>query len=1432
MPLSVSALRKALEIAQGEGSFQIGPVDLDIPDILDLFRRFLPDGVIDLVSDVAADVDRLSMVGTIRLASQVTSAATVFFLPDEAWEYVVGVRVDIRLPEGEGLPDEVKGIPAALERIGLGALHVVFGAEPKADGGVQGRLGFGADLNFPSSEADPKPYVWGYAPLGSGQQWFVTGSFPDVSLDSLDDLLDFANLRPGDFQLPPDVPSAVALALTGLAIRFVPRQAAQDSRSQAVDFDWLEASMTVSLGTEWDAIPGALKIEALAAEFRVENPLSASPTLVVGVGGRVRLGANVLVDVQVAYPDKTLSGTLTEPFPLASLTGSLPPGMGVPDDAIVSALTVGGDLNPPPARGYSFSATLQNAWRIGGDRIELTGVTLTVSSFGDQAAGEVSAQWRIGVTGTLDVTGTWTSAGWSFRAQGSGIRPADVFAALGITPPAFVADLTIEELLIEFDDQANVTVVLQSTVVLGEKSAALELRIAASGGDTAISGTLELTLPTRPMRFIVQAARGEAGKWLAAKWDAGNEPVDGLDLLSALGLSSPADTPAALLPRFDSLTLWYEPGAKRTALAAVAGYTSWAFAAVDRAFGAAARVGLRAAATQLPMVGDLIPADRDVAMEGVGFALTSASWDEGAAVAANELLAEVEEFGAAAYGRIDTAVLPADLKAPVPASPDGAVTSAMPAFPEQAPLAGLCLTLAYTFGGDEQPPLVLEIWNRRGGADLPARRTRSVDAGRDLDLAIGPLRLKRIALGYTDQRVFLAFDATLQVGPVEFTLLGLGIAVDADLSAPKARPVLSGAALRMDKPPLSIAGAFENRPAPGFSVLLGGSVAVEAKFFAMTALGTYARSRDGWSSVFLFGEAGGVGDVALFGPPAFTVTGLSGGFGVNSDVRLPAVDEVGEFPLVRRLTGSGSPSPQEILELLMGPDAWVRPVSGSYWGAVGVQFTSFKFIQSRALAVVKFGNELAVMLLGRTTVTFPKNAETGRKVQARLNIDLRLGYEGRKGLLSMDVAVADGSFIFHESARLTGGIAVYLWTGGPSPGDFAITAGGYHPSYNVPAHYPRPARMGFIWSPDNSIRVSSQMYTALTPNAIMAGGRLEARYEKGLLSAWFTAYVDALIQWNPFYLEVSIGVRIGVAFTIKVWFVKVRVSIEVGVGIDLWTPPLGGRVSVKVWFVSFSFGFGASRPSLPPQNWQEFRQQLPDPLAITPLAGLLPDIDPAELAARTAAHAPTAITAAGFIVETTSALPASQTYVNDVPFGEGGEAVDIRPMGKLDLTSEHRVIIERNGSEFCWQRYGWKITQIKRDVPSALWGAPGDPGLDEGLIPGHLVGLRIEVPDPSKGDEVGPISTEALGVEPLPEGRMPLRDAAANGPVPAADPTSPRLITDTLAASGVQAKRTAVHEALGRWGYAQPDGALDKYASRAQTTLTDAPLVLPTTMAS
>ncbi|MEU0630754.1 DUF6603 domain-containing protein [Streptomyces sp. NPDC005989] len=1333
MPLLISTLRTALEKAQGDDSFKIAPVDLGFADMTDLFTRFLPDGLLEVAGDVSVDVDALSICGKVVLLGQAASDARVVFLPDGRGECVAGARIDVvLLPDGPGLPAEVAQIPQALARIGLGPLHLVFGVEPGSGDGPTARIGFGAELLFPAAEADPRPYVWGYLPLREGQSWSVSGTFPDVPLDSPDDLLGFAGLRPGELQIPPDLGGAPALALTGLAIAFLPREARDPDGSSALDgspgslkapvsFDWTEASMTVGLGTCWEIVPGAVTVDHLAAVFTVEDPFGA-PALTTGAAGQVTLGPGVV----------------------------------------------------------------------------------------------------------MTVTGTRSAAGnWSFRGHAQNIVPAELFQALGLTAPAFLADMTVEQLSVEFDDQGRIAIGLRSALDLTQNPAVLELRCEAERGSSAtrLSGTLVIPLATadggiREMVFVVDAGSGEDGRWLAARWDGGSDHVGALDLTSAFGLGAPPETPQALVPNLTTVALWYEPGTGQLALGAVAGFTTWAVvtlpdpsSAQRRLYAAAGGASISASASQLPLVGDLVPAEFDLTISRAGFALASAGWGPAAAEAANGMLAAAESLG------------------------DGSDRHALPRFAEvdTAAVPGLVLALDYAIGGAPQPSLALVVWQPSGSGTVvaPAALEEFDGASRDLNLAIGPLRIKRAVLGY-GERVFLALEATLAVGPAEFSLLGLGIAVDAGSFA--VTPVLMGAAVLIEKPPLRIAGMFENRLDPEYSALMTGVVTAETGFFALTALGSYARSREGWSSLFLFGEAGAAGGVALFGPPAFTVTGLSGGFGVNSSVRVPAIGELESFPLIARLGDSGELTPQEMLNRLMGPDGWLRPVPDQYWGAVGVQFTSFKFIDSRALALVEFGNSLTVMLLGRTSVTFPRNASKAKKVHARLNIDLKLAYVQAQGLLSMDVAVADGSFVFSESVRLTGGIAVYVWTGGPRRGDFAISAGGYHPSYRPPAHYPVPAKLGFVWSPDDKVRVSAQGYTALTPNALMLGGRLAATYKKGQLSAWFTAHLDVLIQWNPFYLELSLGVQIGVKYVIKVLFIKVPVKIEVGVDIDLWTPQLGGRVTVHVWFVSFKFDFGAARPSLPTSNWQEFRAQLPDPVSMTPLAGLLADVDASELAARRAVEAPTLIASAGFVLATESAVPASALYVNDAELPADGGAVNIRPMGLTDLTSEHRVTIRRNFSDeyFDWEGYGWQITPVTRDVPSALWGKPGRPSLNEGLIEDKIGGLLIKVPPPTRGDEVGPVTSKALGAEQLPPGCTPLRDPAATGPAPAENPDSPRIITQTVAAADIRSRRSAVHAALDRFGLdlAADDGSLTGYAQRAETTLTDAPLVLPaTTMA-
>ncbi|WP_312018512.1 DUF6603 domain-containing protein [Streptomyces sp. I05A-00742] len=753
---------------------------------------------------------------------------------------------------------------------------------------------------------------------------------------------------------------------------------------------------------------------------------------------------------------------------------------------------------------------------------------------------------------------------------------------------------------------------------------------------------------------------------------------------------------------------------------------------------------------------------------------------------------------------------------------------------------GFTGVLTWKVNGGEMPALAVRVEKEK--EDEPPEPDKEIRVP-GLPVSYGPLEIAALMRGRDKKYLRIYFTGELRIAGSVFALDGLGLTIPLKLGRiPQPRLAGASLALRRSAPPMAIDAALRWTDSKDEAVAGGllGLVRVSTPMVEVMGAGGFARASTGYSTVFLYVEALLAEGRSLFGPPPFTVTGVSGGFGLNSRVIPPSATQLPEFPLIGRLndapTTPGEPAPQppepmDMLDRLAGRAGWVRPEEGSYWAAVGVRFTSFRFIETQALALVEFGNRLNLMLLGRTSLSLPKTVVPGRKEHARLNIDLRLAFLSEQHLLALDVAVGAGSYIFDPACTLSGGLAVYIWTGGDRGGDFVISLGGYHPQFPLPPHYPRPARLGLEWNPCSRVSVRASGYTALTPGAVMFGGALAARYEKGLLSAWFTAHLDALIQWKPFYLDIALGISIGVAFTIKVWFVKVRVSIEVGIDLQLWTPPMGGRVSVRVWFVSFSFDFGSSRAGAPPVPWGEFQMQLPAPVRTKTEKGLLLDADSSEREARAAADAPLLVSPDGFAFSTESALPASEVRINDKTYATA-DTIDIRPMRKSGVTSRHLVRIRKGGLDFDAVDNGWSITVQRRGLPRSLWGSPlADPAeaaREEGLIPGMITGLHFEVPKPELGVGLGPVSSRSLGFDPLPDGATPLRDAAPAGPAPCpGDDRTVELITTTLAAQETVIRRTAVFAALGRLD-AEPaknaDSPLTAYADLAGRTMTNAPM--------
>ncbi|KAF3941777.1 hypothetical protein ABW19_dt0204148 [Dactylella cylindrospora] len=184
-----------------------------------------------------------------------------------------------------------------------------------------------------------------------------------------------------------------------------------------------------------------------------------------------------------------------------------------------------------------------------------------------------------------------------------------------------------------------------------------------------------------------------------------------------------------------------------------------------------------------------------------------------------------------------------------------------------------------------------------------------------LKKSMGPLSIENIGLEYKDKKLVLVLDATFLMGPIGLSLLGLGVKVPFDekfnLSNPPGigdlEPTLSGMLVSFERGPLSVAGGFKYTEMDGMKCYIGGLI-VNFKPWMFQAAGCYATVPEGWpkaitetstvktyTSVFIFFKLNG----PLFSVGWADISGLTGGFGVNSDINTPTVAQVIDFPFVK-----------------------------------------------------------------------------------------------------------------------------------------------------------------------------------------------------------------------------------------------------------------------------------------------------------------------------------------------------------------------------------------------------------------------------------------------------------------------------------------------------------------------------------------------------
>ncbi len=330
------------------------------------------------------------------------------------------------------------------------------------------------------------------------------------------------------------------------------------------------------------------------------------------------------------------------------------------------------------------------------------------------------------------------------------------------------------------------------------------------------------------------------------------------------------------------------------------------------------------------------------------------------------------------------------------------------------------------------------------------------------------------------------------------------------------------------------------------------------------------------------------------------ITGLVFGYGYNRRAKIPTIENVAEFPLVKMVMGQGGyqkedttfelqnqlakpiEDPVSILEKMKDH---IVPELGQQFACAGVRFTIAGTIDCFALMVVQWGdNKIEISLLGLARFRQPR--DTTARAICYVELQILMTIKPSEGTFKLQALLSNNSWIINQDCKLTGGFALFAWFGDEHKGDLVITLGGYHPRFRRPDHYPVVPRLGLNWPVNDNLSIKGGLYLAYTPSCGMLGAKLEATFHSGRISAWFTAYLDVIINWSPIFFEAELGISLRV----EARFFLTSLSVTIAASIQMWGPPVGGIAHINLTVVKFDIEFGTPRPRKLEliETWQQF----------------------------------------------------------------------------------------------------------------------------------------------------------------------------------------------------------------------------------------------------
>jgi hypothetical protein len=524
---------------------------------------------------------------------------------------------------------------------------------------------------------------------------------------------------------------------------------------------------------------------------------------------------------------------------------------------------------------------------------------------------------------------------------------------------------------------------------------------------------------------------------------------------------------------------------------------------------------------------------------------------------------------------------------------------------------------------------------------------------------------------------------------------------------------LDGLAVAYAGSGITVMGGLVRQPIAG-GVEYDGMLVVSLQSFGLVAVGAWAKLPDpdhpgqSYDSLFVFAAA----DFTVAFPPYFTLKGIAAGFGYNRALIVPeAMDDIPSFSLVSALA-AGSALADHPLAVLQSLGQQIPARRGSLWFAAGLKGALFTIVDVLAVVYVALDRTVEIGVLGVGSLIQPAGAPL-----VSIELAVKIRYSQAEQLLSVQAQLTDNSWLLFPDVQLTGGFALFIWF---RTGQFVLTIGGYHPSFHADPAFPSVPRLGLRAQLSPALTFKGEAYFALTNSCVMAGVRIEAAYDLGWLRAWFSAWADFLLSWDPFHYDIQIGVELGADFHIEIDLlfgtIDVHFSFSVGASLHVFGPPFGGEATAELGPISITVPFGDRANGLPHNiDWPTFRARYLDggdassrPITTQVLDGLAP-VAPGGSAPDGSKASPWVLNAE-WTLSTRSAFPVRDW---DTPAGHhvGTEPVGLVPMGVSSVAPVHAVTVTSvaTGAAAAFEPGSLVVTSRSGKFPTSLYGDPDHP---------------------------------------------------------------------------------------------------------------------------